>query len=816
MKKLLVLIALLCVVIAGDGQTCTLSSPITIATTPSMTSVLKIGVNLGFMSEDSSGRHLNNIIHDPGVEPVQHGHLIFVGNTPTTTITDLNDQSYPSFTGPITGTIEVGTCSDASNPYCTQSTGGVGAGGCTAGTCNAGTQFTMTSFTTGGTYTCSGSCPTLHVNTAGSGLSDIVAYTFTDSTRQIISQIGQWNFLTNVAYSTAFAHQGVASAAFDVSASNASTSLQNVFDSNTPGGGTCANNTAQVCGINADCTASTCVYKPQAFTPITGSWTHSFWYMIPNAQLGAPACTATLSRAGGNTSLNHTFSGLTVDGAWHQVTPFVFTGADTSGQTGNLTYALACTNGVTAHAGAKIYVDDFSLGTTSVDPSGMNNDLITALTNLGVGVIRNMQGGGGNLAVDYLHYSGNDFVRSDADDIPVAFSALYSYSMPEVIAAAKEVGAVPWLTIPAGLWTDTELTSFGNDLCTAISANGFPIMPVEWGNEVWSGADQGVNYSNHSSIYMPTYSLVVKRQSAIIMAACPNANIHFVASAQRGNTTSQAQATGSLPNTAQFASDAFGYCLLTQGISDTIPTVVANGYTACTTQNNLWASTTLAGLCGGTPAGCLQSMYIYEENNDNTSSTASVVHNWQYAAGIGDASVAMVNMTQAIQNLVPIQIHYDMKQTDVNSTGGASTAAFSVITAGAGLNTVFNPVSPNVSLRPIGLAIKLMNQAIGGDYYACSGVPTGVGCVAFKVPGNKWQAFLYNTNAAPILVAIAFPAGTSVPSTAMTLLDSAGSPALSDNNENSSTITVGAGVAPMVSGQNVAVTIPAQNGVTLK
>lgn len=95
-------------------------------------------------------------------------------------------------------------------------------------------------------------------------------------------------------------------------------------------------------------------------------------------------------------------------------------------------------------------------------------------------------------------------------------------------------------------------------------------------------------------------------------------------------------------------------------------------------------------------------------------------------------------------------------------------------------------------------------------------MPSGIGCVAFKTAANKWQAFLYNTNTASTLVAITFPAGTSVPSTSMTLLDSAGSPSLIDNNENSSTVTIGAGPSLMVSGQNVVALIPAQNGVTLK
>jgi hypothetical protein len=110
-------------------------------------------------------------------------------------------------------------------------------------------------------------------------------------------------------------------------------------------------------------------------------------------------------------------------------------------------------------------------------------------------------------------------------------------------------------------------------------------------------------------------------------------------------------------------------------------------------------------------------------------------------------------------------------------------------------------------MRPVGWAMALANQVIGGGYYSMDTTNfPGVYGAAFEYANTgKWRALLSNSNNASVLLPITFPSGT-LPSAAYTVQYTN---SISDNNENSNSVyirTLPGGLAP--SGQTITVTLP--------
>jgi hypothetical protein len=153
---------------------------------------------------------------------------------------------------------------------------------------------------------------------------------------------------------------------------------------------------------------------------------------------------------------------------------------------------------------------------------------------------------------------------------------------------------------------------------------------------------------------------------------------------------------------------------------------------------------------------------------------------------------------------MPIMNAFQLVQKDYQSID-----QWGITPANWGTNKDFAPVWP--WYRPVGLAIKLYNSAVQGDYHACTGAPSGVLCAAFLKSG-QWTAALSNSNATTTAVTVTFPTG-AVPTVGKTILYTTG---MTDNNEDSTNVSIGSlvgGVSP--SGQTVSVTMPAFAAVAL-
>jgi hypothetical protein len=814
----------------------------TVSGTASVTNVPRAGANLSNEAYYTAAISAN-LFQNPGFEFPQFGIAIPVSSASSTSFTNsFTPTGDPAgFWDNAACTVRVGECSDGSNNFCWSNTNSPSTGGCTSGTCNAGTTFTLSNFSSSSgtdTFTCSGSCPTLHAPAAVSDgdNADVVGCRVTIQNPSAWSNLGNtrnWDGpwtptnTSDIFITTARAYQGNSS--LEINASGGSRSITYLWDNiTTAAPSTCTSHPQDICTVNSDCpSGDSCNIgnnQPYASHPIAGSgWQFSFYAYDPTSD-GATSCTASLARSGGNSDFNHTFT-LTANGTWTQYS-YSFTGGDTAAnQSGNLSFNFSCSDGI-------VYIDNIFLGKTTDQTGAFRNEIVQDLQAMNVGSIR--WGGWAS------PFSGNVVSASQAlssdyiGGVPVGqdetsgVQTTGEFTFADVVGLAHAVSSTtsPWLTIPIA-WSDADYTTFGNQVCSWESTYSFPNIWVECNNENWNGAADN-NWKINQS-YTPAYGTACARAFNLISQACSDSQIHYLINNQTGNSGVLAanQATAQFPNSSQYgASDN----LYTQGSfssSNSLSTVISDffGYNASFISSSLGTgdSEDPSALCNNQAGGgayspsCSQQIQNYEwsvqpDQATGGGSGGDMIAS-QLGAGWGSAGIGMQTLILALtyppaHQALSITNAWQLVQDSFNDV-----KEFGLVPANWGTNEDFAPVWP--WLRPEALAIELYNSAVQGNYYPISGLPSGVYGAAFCPTGQaQCNVALSNSHSSSTAVSITFPSGTTVPTVGKTVLYTNG---MADNNEASNSVYIGSlpgGVSQ--SDQQVSFTAPAFSAVVVR
>lgn len=129
--------------------------------------------------------------------------------------------------------------------------------------------------------------------------------------------------------------------------------------------------------------------------------------------------------------------------------------------------------------GGGILLDDVELGAAT--KGTFRPELVTALRRLQPGYLRDWQGQLGDTVKNRI---ADAFSRRVTRYRP-GDEAYFGYNLPEFLQLAKMVGAQPWIIIPTTLG-DQELQKLGRYLGRQIDAFHFKEMLVEFGNENWN------------------------------------------------------------------------------------------------------------------------------------------------------------------------------------------------------------------------------------------------------------------------------------------------------------------------------------------
>jgi hypothetical protein len=820
---------------------------VTVSEKAAIINIPRAGVDINSANFYSSQTQANYFAN-PGFEWPQFAQVIPVATATSgsfTSVTTLYGPEPANFwNGTDNCSVRVGTCSDGSNNYCWNNTATtVALGGCTSGgTCNAGTVFGISAYSSADhhqTFTCSGRCPALAApkpaphtgpNPVGDE-ADIVGC------RVVVTKPASWSKLSNnfgnwsggawgtheaddVFVTSEKAYQGNSS--LEVNAASGAKSFTYLWDNgNAPNPSVCLAHPQNICTRDGDCPeGDTCQRTgngPFVNHPIYGpGWQFSFYALSSSS--GA-TCSATLGRSddisdftstGGIAEFtNHAFdiggSGGG-DGRWHQYV-YNFSGRDTPRTKGMLTLRMSCSNGL-------VYIDNIFLGQTNA-VSGFTRDTYDSLRGLDPGTIRmaptDVSGG----VPTATQVAGTSYVMPPMGQLGGmgVEGTTFSYGEMVGLAAALSSTTSPWLTVGMA-WPDSDYQTFGTQLCKWESTYHFPAIYVECNNEDWNGG--AGSYFKAPSSEFPAYGLACARAFNQIVSKCSASQIHYLYNNQTGNSgvMASAQASYDFPNTNQYGiSDHF---YIDGGSTSTsLPTVVASAFANKLTARavdpgNLYSD--VGQLCQGkygTRPGCNQIVAWYEGGPQTSGNEGNHLEASQANVGWASAGIELQALLQVL-TLPHIPQAGDVTNTFILNQNGYNGVDFWGITPGSwGLSSAFAPVYP--WYRPVGLAIKLYNTAVRGDYHACAGAPSGIYCAAF-LSGGKWTAALSNGNATPTPVGITFPAGT-VPSVGTTINYVNG---LSDNNEATNTVTIGRLKGDVsVKGQEVSFTMPAFSAVAL-
>jgi hypothetical protein len=792
-----------------------------VASTPSIGSVYRIGLNMSGNDVDGAGDYMQNLFDNPGFEPSTDAHLIIIGSGATSsTFTDTKD-------------------SKAATGYWVGAKASVRTGAA------AGDQFTITGFIAGGSYTfgtclnaagASISCPTL---ATGVGVTEVLT-SVNIAGNIYTSGIGGWTAKDRHSkLSTARAYDGKGSLAIDV-ADGSSHAVHFEWDHNQTNGGVCSNDNVTPCTVaNAtiDCGGSnTCLIAPQIpWHPVKGPFEIAFYALANNTSNGSPGVEVHLDRGDG-VNVRHSFR-LTNDGKWHHYL-YAFTGSDRATNVGIMGFTLTGSNGG-PEPGANIYIDDIYLGkTTATTTTGFRSEVITTLQAINPGSLRFMTyyGLGANDAqlegipgctpglgsgpdapgtCDFQH--GTQFANGDT-------GAIWLFSSSDLYPLANAVGAVPWITID-NPFTDTDLITFTNNLCTALSTYNFPSVWVEQSNEEWNSTGGSIKYGG-SNLGQLGYGgetgrnfNIMSKQAAI---QCPRlaSRIHYVIGNQlcnsgviAGELQGASAADYPIPNTSQYGTDDAPY----YGVNTSQTGSLAAQAKAYAAANYAL----VAPLLGPPGTGCILKptygdygqigsnnfLNFYETGPSGEGSPASTEQYYLYEAGYPSAEWMAASYLMGQQmGRTPLQNEFQFAQIEYGSAPHAAPIWGEI----HDLDADFGPAFPH--LRPVAMGEEVVNRAISGAYYPVK-APTGTVINAYQNAG-AWSAALVNTTASPITLTVQFPSSGTLPQTAETVLYTN---SIADNSENSNYVHVGPLPGGMTeAGRNVTLTLPPLSVVALE
>jgi hypothetical protein len=538
----------------------------------------------------------------------------------------------------------------------------------------------------------------------------------------------------------------------------------------------------------------------QNYFLINGSWTFSIWSKAVGAT--SPSCTATLQRLGVQTFFTNTWTPTT---SWtqHVVT---FTGSDSTTPAATNDLSIQCSG---SGSGAAIRLDDAYLGPTAPADPTWRSALISTLQQIHPGYIRDQQGAQGDSEA-------NEFADSAALQ-QTYFNGDggggYIYSIPEYFDLNSKVGSRPWIVIPVVL-TDAEYTTLGTQLAALQTTYNLPEVDLEFGNENWNGVScGGVCFSIASSggtgsaaSLAAYYSVAQRAFTEIKSAAGSGANLKFVGGAMWGSPPSDyqmTQAAAGIP-IANYI-DAGPYWYWCQNSTDSTATSEANmwndpqGDTAQATMATTAAALAALGMKGA----------WYEEGPSTLGGTATTAERNEIVAGAGIAGAEAQTVLRSLSAGVPVMNSYQLVQpsfptvNDYFACPGTTPPAGSTAPIWGMVNFLDTPI-----MRPRALALDLLNKyAIGGNFYPVTGAPSGVTVGAF-LQSDGWHLALTNSNSTLTSVSIQFPnSSNALPGASQQVTFTN----VTDTNEGAiPAVTIGAGPAITTnSASEVTIEVPA-------
>lgn len=478
--------------------------------------------------------------------------------------------------------------------------------------------------------------------------------------------------------------------------------------------------------------------------PVNGKWRFKAW----------------MRAAGENTKVQVSFrrgqsfpffvETLTPNSQWQEYA-FDFDAKD-SGPTGILEFKIAAVGD-----NAELFVDDLWLGPVEDNPTVFRQQVVDALQELRPSFLRSFPPFGDTFENLTAAPTARRLATSRIWNQP---ASAYNYSVGEFLDLCAHVGANPWLIVPA-TFTDTELTAFGQFLAQNAPQGRFSEVIVEFGNENWNWMFRATGYP-----YPELHGAIAKRAFDLIQQKTQDhVNLRKVINGEHALPWMAGQFLEKTPDADTLAVAPY---FINSLDADTSPSAA----TELLFQND-------GGLLAKEAAkakGLGKSMAIYEMNLHTASGTATEAERTPIVAGAASGAALAKRILDSMSlGVDPIAI-YRLAQFETPTWDVEETVPLWGIVRNFG---------PPIRYRPTGLAISLLNQAIGGNMYSIESTPEAENLtIAAFNPSDGWTAAIVSSHPEPIELEITFPEDSTPIPTFARILNAPSALSTNEDNEN--------------------------------
>lgn len=481
--------------------------------------------------------------------------------------------------------------------------------------------------------------------------------------------------------------------------------------------------------------------------PINGKWRVSVWL---KAVTGAPKVRISLAR-GSSRFFEQSFA---PGKDWQQYT-LEFSGKEIpiTGESASLQFTLSGSG-----IGTEVAVDDLYLGPNT--PEAFRPEVVAMLQRLRPGYLRDWQGQLADTVANRLAASG----ARQSSRIHWDEGGQYHYGLDEFVDLCARVGAMPWIIIPSTV-TQSELPLLADFMRRKQRQHHFKRWVVEYGNENWNGLFRPAALTNdaiHAERVLTLFSGLRKLLPGLPLQPLINAQ--------------SAWPERSAPE-ARSARQVQGALAIAPYYFDTL-------------NNAQDDQSVLSGLFPSDEARILQGFrklmpatppWLYEYNLHTDKGDASLAKRERavagVAAGLSLAARAMSFYDQGVVN------HAVYSFSQIHGLVNGKTVDNSKLMPLWGITRDF--AFP--TMRPSGLALELMNRAVGGKQYRLVCQPSPTACRQLVTLGfaenGHYSVVLSNKTGLARTVTLNWP-GQQPPTRWFTLGDSSGANSLWANNEN--------------------------------
>lgn len=378
------------------------------------------------------------------------------------------------------------------------------------------------------------------------------------------------------------------------------------------------------------------------------------------------------------------------------------------------------------------WIDDADLGPARAGAGGFRPEVVELLRQLKPGYLRDWQGQLGDSVANRL---AEPFARRPTRYRPGDNEVLYLYSLPDFLELCAAVGAQPWVVAPT-LADAAEYEALGHALKQAAARHGFREIVLEFGNENWNLIFRPAGMLNaltHAQAADRAFK-AVKAGAAGFNGLLTTVNAQFV-NPDGVRQIAQASTEASRVTVAP-------YFLYTLPATLTPAQAVAAAF--ADDDSLVRADRRQAQLYG-------KQLSVYEVNFHTTEGDAGLALRNRTVAGAHSGAALAKRLLETVAAGVREQAVYSLTGFDFLAAKERGLVR---------MWGVARDVAPG-RLRPTGLALQLLNEAVGGDVHAarCDGAAPACRALTalfFRDQGGTRLA-LASAAAEPTLVRTSLP-----------------------------------------------------------